>query len=35
VNAARTRSWIVGGLAIFVSIVVFLVPLAFVVLQAA
>ncbi|MGN6761755.1 MAG: carbohydrate ABC transporter permease [Leifsonia sp.] len=34
-NAARTRSWIVGGLAIFVSIVVFLVPLAFVVLQAA
>ena len=34
-NAARTRSWIVGGLAILVSIVVFLVPFTFVVLQAA
>lgn len=33
-TAAKTRAWIVGVLAILVSIVVFLVPFAFVVLQA-
>jgi raffinose/stachyose/melibiose transport system permease protein len=34
VTRARTRAWIVGVIAIVVSIVVFLVPFAFVVLQA-
>ena len=33
-TSARTRAWIVGTIAIIVSIVVFLVPFVFVVLQA-
>lgn len=34
-SAQRRRAWIVGGLAILVSVVVFLIPFSFVVLQAA
>jgi raffinose/stachyose/melibiose transport system permease protein len=35
VTAAKTRAWIVGVIAILVSVVVFLIPFTFVVLQAA